>query len=238
MLLPTYLPAEKPPVIYHGQVHAALQKLKTSKSGHPNDLPVKLIKEFAIELTEPLTHIFNKCILDGIFPESWKTAAITPIPKEKTVNSLDQLRPISLTPIFARVFESFIAKWIVDDIAEHIDKKQFGNVKGSSTVHYLVDLLRFVLEGLDKPGHYAYLTTIDFTKAFDRVNHNIVVKKLIELGVRRSIIPIICSFFDRTYTNYNNWKTHLTSFVNILWCAARHKTRPNFVFDSSERCCQ
>ena len=83
MLLPTYLPAEKPPVIYHGQVHAALQKLKTSKSGHPNDLPVKLIKEFAIELTEPLTHIFNKCILDGIFPESWKTAAITPIQKKR-----------------------------------------------------------------------------------------------------------------------------------------------------------
>ena len=162
---------------------------------------VHLIKEFAIELTEPLTHIFNKCIHDGIFPQSWKTAAITPIPKEKTVNSLDQLRPISLTPIFARVFESFIAKWIVDDIAEHIDKKQFGNVKGSSTVHYLVDLLRFVLEGLDKPGHYAYLATIDFTKAFDRVNHNIVVKRLIELGVRRSIIPIICSFLTgRTQT--------------------------------------
>ena len=199
--LPTYLPAEKPPIIYHGQVHAALRKIKVSKSGHPNDLPAKLIKEFAIELTEPLAHIFNKCIHDGIFPVVWKTAAITPIPKEKTVNSLDQLRPIALTPIFARVFESFIAKWIVDDIAEHIDKKQFGNVKGSSTVHYLVDLLRFVLEGLDKPGHYAYLSTIDFTKAFDRVNHNIVVKKLIELGVRRSIIPIICSFLTgRTQT--------------------------------------
>ena len=100
---PTYR-QKKPPVIYHGQVHAALQKLKTSKSGHPNDLPVKLIKEFAIELTELLTHIFNKCILDGIFPESWKTAAITPIPKEKTVNSLDQLRPISLTPNFCQSF--------------------------------------------------------------------------------------------------------------------------------------
>ena len=61
--------------------------------------------------------------------------------------------------------------------------------------------MRFVLEGLDKPGHYAYLSTIDFTKAFDRVNHNIVVKKLIELGVRRSIIPIICSFLTgRTQT--------------------------------------
>ena len=69
-----------------------------------NIMVTMICKEFAIELTEPLTHIFNKCIHDGIFPESLKTAAITPIPKEKTVSSLDQLRPISLTPIFARVF--------------------------------------------------------------------------------------------------------------------------------------
>ena len=55
-------------------------------------------------------------------------------------------------------------------------------------------MLKFVLEGLDKPNHYAYPATIDFTKAFDSVNHSIVITKLIKPGVRRSIIPIICSF--------------------------------------------
>ena len=70
-----------------------------------------------------------------------ETAGITHVPKEPSVTSYDQLRPISLTPIFARVFESFLAQWIVHDISALIDTKQFGNLKGCSTVHYLVDML-------------------------------------------------------------------------------------------------
>ena len=103
--LPTYLPAEEPPpVIYQGQVLKALQKLKSAKSGHPLDLPIRLIKEFAPEIALPLTCIFNLCLKEGNFPESWKTATIIPVPKIKHVLSFDQLRPISLTPILARIF--------------------------------------------------------------------------------------------------------------------------------------
>ena len=58
-------------------------------------------------------------------------------------------------------------------------------------------MLKFVLEGLDKLRHYGYLATIDFPKAFDRVKHFTVISKLIHLGVRRSIIPIICSFLTQ-----------------------------------------
>ena len=59
----------------------------------------------------------------------------------------------------------------------------------------------FLYEGLDKSGFYANLCAIDFTKAFDRVNHNIVIHKLIDLGVRRSIIPIVCSFLTERSQN-------------------------------------
>lgn len=125
-----------------------------------------------------------------------------PAPKKTKVTSDDQLHPISFTPLLARVFESFLAEWIVcDNTSAHFVSKQFGNLNVFSTVHYLVDMLKFVLEGLDKPGHFAYLATTDFTKAFDRVNHSIVISKLIKLGVQRSIIPTICSFL----TKQTNW---------------------------------
>ena len=88
-----------------------------------------------------LTEIFNICIVNGYFPPAWKTATILPIPKEKNITTFDQLRPISLTPIFARILESFIAKWILEDISAKLDPKQYGNIKSSSTVHYLVDML-------------------------------------------------------------------------------------------------
>ena len=73
---------------------------------------------------------------------------------------------------FLSLNESFIAKCIINDISVKLDPKQYGNIKGSSTSHYLVDILNSVHEGLDKPNHYAYLAAIDFTKAFDLVNHN------------------------------------------------------------------
>ena len=138
---------------------------------------MRLIKEFAPGFATPLTHVFNCCLSEGSFPNVWKSATITPIPKVGNITSFDQLRHISLTPIFARIFETFIAKWILNDISDKIDLKQYGNITGSSTVHYLVDMLNYFHEGLDKPSQYAYLSTIDFTKAFDRVNHNVVIKK-------------------------------------------------------------
>ena len=213
--LPSYLPAESTsPMIYTGQVFKALRELKPSKAGHPSDLPVRLIREFANELASPLCHLYNACIDEGVFPSCWKTATVVPIPKEKNITSYDQLRPISLTPIFARVFETFLVNWIHDDIASQLNSNQYGNVKGSSTVHYLVDMLNFIHEGLDKPGFYANLCTVDFTKAFDRVDHSIVIRKLIDLGVRRSILPIICSFLtERTINTKLN--VHLSSVQDI-----------------------
>ena len=213
--LPSYLPAEKPsPTIYPCQVLKLLKHLNPAKAGHPLDLPVCLVKDFADELANPLTLIFNSCLRDGIFPDQWKTATVVPVPKANNITSFDQLRPISLTPIFGCIFESFLAKWIVQDISDKLDIKQYGNIKGSSTAHYLIDMLNFVLEGLDKPGYYANLCAIDFTKAFDRVNHCIVIKKLLSLGVRKSIVPTVCSFLT-TRTQNTKLNGYLSSTQQI-----------------------
>ena len=74
---------------------------------------------------------------------------------------LGDIRPISLTPDFAKILEHFLAKWIMADISDKIDPDQYGNLRGSSTTHYLVKLLDFVLKGLDQPKKLAVITLID-----------------------------------------------------------------------------
>ena len=88
-------------------------------------------------------------------------------------------------------------KWLYENIGKKIDLRQFGSIKGSSTSLCLVDLLHNWLKSLDKPGHYLYVCLLDFSKAFDRIDHTILVRKLINLGVRPALISWICSFLSK-----------------------------------------
>ena len=82
----------------------------------------------------------------------------------------------------------------MDDELHIIDPKQFGNLKGSSVSHYLVDMMDTIHKNIDKGGTSVNLCTVDFSKAFDHVNHTTVVEKLIQLEVNPAILPTICSF--------------------------------------------
>ena len=93
-----------------------------------------------------------------------------------------------------KVLEDFVVSWMIEDVGEHIDSRQFGSLKESSTSYCLLDLIHNWLSELDNPGCYLRACFLDFSKAFDRIEHTIVIRKLIDLGVRRSIIPWICSF--------------------------------------------
>ena len=86
-----------------------------------------------------------------------------------------------------------MVSWMIEDVGEHIDSRQFGSLKGSST-YCLLDLIHNWLSELDNPSCYLRACLLDFSKAFDRIDHTIVIRKLVYLGDRRSIIPWICSF--------------------------------------------
>ena len=127
-------------------------------------------------------------------PSIWKASNITPIPKVKQPQNEGDIRPISLTPIPSKVPEDFVVTWMIEDVVEYIDARQFGSLKGSSTAYCILDLIHNWLSEIENPGCSLRACFLDFSKAFNRINHTIVITKLIELGVRRSIIPRICSF--------------------------------------------
>ena len=81
--------------------------------------------------------------------------------------------------------------WMIEDDRDDIDPQQFGSLRGSSTTYCLLDMIHNWLTNLENPGCYLRACFLDFSKAFDRINYNIVIEKLISLKVRRSIIPLV-----------------------------------------------
>ncbi|CAH1257549.1 Hypp1854 [Branchiostoma lanceolatum] len=101
--LPPYLPAPSPPPeVSVWEMYHRLRTVKLNKSAGVDGISPRLIREFAFELSQPLTNIFNASLAEGTVPAVWKKADVVPIPKENPPR-LQKLRPISLTPIFAKV---------------------------------------------------------------------------------------------------------------------------------------
>lgn len=146
----------------------------------PDDIPLRLIQEFGPELAT-LCNTFNSSITEGVEPVLWKRAIIAPIPKTNPPDSLDDLRPISLIPIPCKILESIIAKALWKPFTPIFDHCQFGNIKGSSTVHELVDLITYITRNIDKRLEVTTVT-IDLRKAFDLIYHATLIKKIISLG--------------------------------------------------------
>lgn len=193
--LPAFLPPTNPlPTIPVWEVYNALQAVKPTKAPGPDQIPQKLLKEFACEISAPLCHILNCSFNEGIVPKQWKEAVVIPIPKSRPAH-IDQLRPISLTSQFAKIAEGFALKWILQDIT--FDSRQFGSIKGRSTTHALVSLMDSLYKNTEKAGSICSLVATDFSKAFDRVNHTIVIDKVLSMGLRPELVPWVCDFISQ-----------------------------------------
>ena len=201
------------PWLFPWEVYEKLSKIKHTKASGPDMIPPKLVKEFAYELSWPLTDILNCSFKEGIVPVQWKKAIVVPIPKQHPP-TLNKLRPISLTSVFAKIAEDFISNWVINDIQLKIDIRQFGNVKGVSTSHYLTHLLHFLFQGAEVSRNVGTVVLTDLSKAFDLIDHNLLIKKTISLGVRGSIIPWICDFLHQRQQCVRYKKT-LSDYVSL-----------------------
>ena len=178
-----------------------LKKYSKKSLGH-NDFPKRILQEFAPELATPFCNIINCALKTGIFPDSYKKAEIVPIPKVNPPRSLSDLRPISKTPIGGKMIEKALMLELEKDIEGKLDNSQYGNCKGASTTHYLIKLTDLAFKSTDK-GHATTAITIDYSKAFDYVDHNVLINKLVQLGVRGQIINLLISFLTNRSHNTN-----------------------------------
>ena len=177
------------------------------------------MKDHAALLASPLTAIFNCSLREGKLPNEWKMANIIPLPKSNPPASIHKdIRPISLTPIAAKVFESIVMEWVDDT-------KQFGGLAPTSTTDALVEMTHKWYEATDTRNTYVRIVLLDFSKAFDLINHNILLDKLQVFGISAHFLRWMAAFLlDRTqrvkignncsHTGHPNGEYHRELFVD------------------------
>ena len=159
--LPCYLPAEQPPQVEEYMVHQRLNSLKKTKSTLPIDIPEKLRRACSVELTTPLTNIINTSLYQSQYPKLWQHEWVTPAPKVTNPKVIKDLRKISCTSDFSKLYEGFLKDWIVEDIYHNLDIGQYGGRVGTGTEHMIVCLLDRILKLLDRhPDKSAVIAAI------------------------------------------------------------------------------
>ena len=181
-------------IIPVSKVKSKFDKLSIGKAPGPDGVPPWILREFSDYLAEPFASIFNSAIQQGM-PSAYKQQTTIPIPKKQVPKQIEtDLRPIALTAIASKVLESFPCSWASEIIFDTIGSSQYGNQKGSSTTDALIDLIHFVAETTDKPGKHVRALLCDYSKAFDLVNHNIILQKLRDQGLPEFLLKWFASF--------------------------------------------
>ena len=152
-------------------VHYAIGRLRNNCTSYPGELPVKLLKEYSPFLAKPIASVINQYFSEQSFPKMWKAAYVRVIPKVKTPESCDQLRPISITPNLAKVAEGFIYHSLLEQIAHAIDPYQYGCIRGSSTSINLVRMYHLIVQWLDTSNSTVDLFLAEYRKSFDLIKH-------------------------------------------------------------------
>ena len=203
--LTSYNPDLAPTLSVH-DVWARLVKARKPRSTVPGDLPPKLVKHCARTLAAPITTIFNAITSSATFPSQWKVEYQIPISKVSQPESEDDLRNIAKTQFFSKVYESFIGGWLLKIIKPFLDPDQCG-LKGFSITHYLVKLMHFVQSSLDnRTPHAVLVASVDISKAFNRIDHNLVIQDLYDMQTPAWLLHIVISYLsDRSmFLTFNN----------------------------------
>ena len=189
--------ADTKPVLQAHEVYNRIKKSKKPMSQVPGDLHPKLVKSFPELLVEPITKIFNKITSSSVYPCQWKEEHQVPIPKVEMPESEDDLRNIAKTAFFSKVYESFVADWLLNIIGPYFDPNQYG-VKGLSTTHYLIKFLHFIQSQMDQKRPHAVLALyLDLSKAYNRVNHSLVIEDLYLMHTPAWLMKIVFSYLSQ-----------------------------------------
>ncbi len=185
-----------PLVLSSNEVCTALRNLK-NKSPGPDCIPSWVLRDFASVLSPSVTYIFNWSLRDACVPTCFKSANLTPIPKCPSPSEPSHFRPISLLPILSKVLERFVArKWILPNIVKKVNPSQFAYLpfSGSGTTSALTLMNHQILSFLDSSSGIVRVLTIDFSKAFDKVLHSIILEAAIKFRLPKEAIDWISSF--------------------------------------------
>ena len=184
--------------------------IKSKRSLDINNHDMTLIKDIIQYILEPLKKIFNLCIQTNTFPDNMKIAIIKPLYKTNDKQQISKYRPISLLPQISKIFEKIIFNRLSKYIFKHniINKNQYGFVPRSNTTLSLLNIQHFILHKLSQKKKVATIF-LDLKKAFDVVDHDILLAKLECIGFRGDT-----NLFIKSYLKNRNIITRIDNTLS------------------------
>ena len=190
------------------EVWDVVKKFKNSKSVGLDDISSFLLKQIIGNIITPLTHLINLSFRSGHFPDCFKISKLIPLFKSGCKNTISNYRPISLLSSISKILEKLVHNRLTSFLDKYniLTKYQYGFRPNSSTELAIFDLTHYISSNFESK-----LTTlgifIDLRKAFDSLDHSILLAKLSNCGIRGVSLEWLCSYL----TN----RSHLVSIDDI-----------------------
>ena len=193
-----------------------IDSLKSKTSYGHDGMSNKLLKYVKQELTEPILLIINQCISKGLFPNKLKVAKVTPVYKKDDIHKLDNYRPVSvlssISKVFEKVFFNQIYKYFQENNLFH--GSQYGFRTQHSTELAALEFTDRILMEMDK-GRTPLSVFLDLSKAFDTIDHNILIQKLSYYGFESESLSLVKSYLQNRcqYVHIGDIKSELLNIT-------------------------
>lgn len=184
------------------EISKIIATLSNSSSSGPDNLSSVLYKKFTSDLSKPIAHIINNCFLSGVFPNSCKHAIITPLPKPGDKTRPENWRPIACVSTLSKILEKCMKSRLMAYLKKikFISRNQYGFVPDKGTQDAILSLVKDIYDSLNKSKPVMAIL-LDLQKAFDVINHRILLEKMEKMGVRGVPLDLMKSFLTgRTQT--------------------------------------
>ena len=210
-----YLAAPAPQSILLHSINAkeildTIKSLKNSNSSGHDFFTTKFVKLSAPILIPALVKIFNLALKTGVYPDSLKIAKVIPVFKKGDPSSVNNYRPISILSSINKIFEKILYARLIKyiDKFQLLYKYQFGFRKNHSTEHALIEITDQIRFAMDN-NQITCGIFVDLSKAFDTVNHHILLDKLENIGIRGKALELFKSYLSdrRQYVNIEQSKS-------------------------------
>ena len=238
------------------QVISAIKNLPANKATVSFDIPVSVLKGSIQVYSKKLTAIFNNCLAENTFPNILKYADVTPVFKKGDITDKQNYRPISTLSNFSKVFERLLHSQISEFMEPKFSKLLTGFRKNHNTQHALLKMIETWKAKLNTGCKIGALI-MDLSKAFDTLNHDLLITKLQAYGFDCNAAAFLRSYLNNRYQRckvgdiFSEWERIITGvpqgsilgpllfniFINDLFLCVEHSTLCNYADDNTLYAC-
>ena len=185
-------------VVTREEVEKLSGEINTNKSSGLPNIATWLLKEAFLNNTNIVTEIINTSFESCKCPDTWKIANVVSLQKEGNKQLVSNLRPVSLLPVQSKIIEKIVHKNIFEHLQNNdlLCKEQGGFREGHSTVSTASFLVNEIYKAINEKK-YTLVTFLDIKKAFDTVNHKILLKKCKKIRNKRKCILLVRILFEK-----------------------------------------